>query len=261
MMAMYTSIYGMTNMIETSNGGGSYYAFRLTPGYFKDPVTFDSLAMLKNHWIMKKLMIYMVPLKYTCSLEQHDSKGRPTSPHIHIHMESDKELKKDTLQKWIRTELGASGNKAYCCQIFSDLDNLDRWFRYPLKEKDSPRYSLGFSKDEIRDMTLLAEDERNQQVKLNLKTEAELEGKHQFRDKMFKYLRLNHPDVTDERTVFGLIGKYYQSQNKMVPFSKLRDITNDWLCSAGHISFDSYFDKYYKEEFFILPKKKKQKTP
>jgi len=240
----------MTDNIEILNGiGACYYAFRFTPGYFKEPVTFEDLKKHgKKHYIITKLMDYMRPLKYTCSLEQYDSKGRNTSPHIHIHMESDKELKKDTIQKWIRTELGASGNKAYCVQIFMDVDNLDRWFRYPLKEKDSPRHSLGFSQDEIRDMTLLAQDEREQQVKLNLKTESELENKHQFRDRMFKYLRLNHPDVSDERTVFGLIGKFYQSQNKMVPFSKLRDITNDWLCHAGHITFDSYFDKYYKSD-------------
>jgi len=255
----------MTDNIEILHGvGATYYAFRFTPGYFKDPVDFDDLKHYgKNHWIIKKLFGYMSPIKYTCGLEKFDSKGRETSPHIHIHMESDKELKKDTVQKWIRTELGASGNKAYSVQIFMDVDNLDRWFRYPLKEKDSLTHSKGFSKDELRDMKLLAQDERVQQIKLNLKTEAELENKHQFRDKMFKYMTLNHPDVSDEKTVFGLIGKYYQSTNKMVPFSKLRDITNDWLCHAGHITFDSYFEKYYEDnkDYFILPKKKKQTTP
>jgi len=261
---MYTTKYGMTGMIETANGGcAQYYAFRFTPGFFNEKEDWSdrSLGALKGYWWIKKLMDYMKPDKYTSCLEKLDSKGKPTSPHIHIHMESERELKKDTLQKWIRTELGCSGNKAYSVQVFSDVDDEGRWFRYPLKEKEAPKHSLGFSKDEIRDMTLLAEDERQQQIKLNLKTEAELENKHQFRDKMFKYMRLNHPDVSDERTVFGLIGKYYQSQNKMTPFSKLRDITNDWLCHAGHITHESYYDKYYnKEEYFIIPNKKKKKT-
>jgi len=261
---MYTTKYGMTDMIENANGNCSYYAFRFTPGYFNEPQDWSDkgLGALKKNYIMTKLMDYMRPDKYTCCLEKLDSKGKPTSPHIHIHMESDRELKKDTLQKWIRTELGASGNKAYCVQVFSDVDDEDRWFRYCFKEKDSPRHSKGFSESEIRDMTLLAQDEREQQVKLNLKTEAELENKHQFRDKMFKHMRLNHPDISDEEEVFELIGNYYRSQNKMIPFSKLRDITNDWLCHAGHITLRSYFQKYYKkEEYFIIPGKKKKKTP
>lgn len=175
--------------------------------------------------------------------ESQNKFGEPTSPHYHINIHVEKQIKKDAFQKWLNRH-GAKGNKAYCLQIREDVEDEGRWWRYCCKENLA--YAHGFSTEDLSKMVEMATSERAHQVSVNVKTRDRLVAKNQFRDKMFKYLDEKHPDIQNKRKLIKIIGQYYQDQGKTPPFNKLADVALDYLIFAKKISWDEWIEVRYE---------------
>ena len=187
---------------------------------------------------------YFKPERYIVGVERLDKHGQPTRLHYHINMgECDIEVCKDTMQKWIRNNIHAKGNRAYSLRLKGDLDDESRWWRYPLKQKGIK--AQGFTDAELRDMTMLAKDEYEQTCARNIKTRSKLENKSQFRDKLHKYLKEEHKTETSIRKLYVLIAKYYQDQGNVPPTGKLYDCVIDYLTIIGHLSWEDHFDRHH----------------
>lgn len=198
------------------------------------------------------------PLRATFCYEYLNKFGEETKPHIHYncelreetietyHEDGQHDLKrlKDNHQTWFRRSLGLSGGKAYCIQIHADVGDVNRWWRYTMKER--LLYHVGFtSQDHIDALTAMAKDERSRQIELNLASRSKAMDKNQFRDIMFKHLLDTMPHETNRKKLFCAIGKYYQSKSKTPPFNKLLDVVLDYLIFAKHLTFEAYFDEKY----------------
>ena len=169
--------------------------------------------------------------------------GEACEQHYHINIYDERlSLEKPALQKWLNRH-GAKGNKAYCVQIHTDVEDEGRWWRYCCKENLA--YSHGFSDEEIDRMVEMATSERAHQIATNLKTRDRLICKNQFRDKLFKHLQDAHAGCTVKRALIKHIGEYYQDQGKSPPFNKLADITLDYLITIKAISWEEWLDERY----------------
>lgn len=180
--------------------------------------------------------------QYILCYEKSNKFGEPCSPHYHINIYGDIKVKKETLQKWFNKH-GAKGSKAYCIQVREDVEDEGRWWRYCCKENLVVSY--GFSDDRIEQMVEMATSERSHQVKSNVKTRDRLVMKNQFRDKLFKYLKEQHEQVSDTRRLIKLIGEYYQSQGKTPPFSKLFDVALDYQVVSKMVSWEDWIEERY----------------
>jgi len=189
---------------------------------------------------------YFKPQRWIIGVEDRDKYGESKDCHLHYHInmgECDIDVDKASMQKWIRNNIHAKGPRSYCLRPWGDLDDEARWWRYPLKQKGIK--SHGFTKDELRDMTMLAKDEYSQTAARNIKTRAKLENKSQFRDKLHKYLKTEHTDERNTKKLYVLIAKYYQDQGNVPPTSKLYDCVIDYLTIIGHLSWEDHFERHH----------------
>jgi len=212
---------------------------RLTPKFFNDP---DNWCLGRSLILINKWFGHDI-VKYMACEEKLDKFGNETHEHYHINVEVEDELNKEKIQKWLRRDFNCKGNKAYCLRVHVDLQDEDRWWRYCCKENLVK--SKGFEKDRLKELTMLAKDERERQVGLNCATRDKLVNKNQFRDKMFAWLKKEYPDLADKRSLFIKIGTYYQENSKTPPFSKMMDVVLDYLVYAGHMTFGDYYDNKY----------------
>jgi hypothetical protein len=106
----------------------------------------------------------------------------------------------------------------------------------------------GFSDERIKQMVEMAVSERAHQVSTNVKTRDRLVAKNQFRDKLFKYLKEQHPNVSCLRKLIKLIGSYYQDNGKTPPFSKLGDVGLDYQVSSGMITWEEWIEERYAHQ-------------
>lgn len=189
---------------------------------------------------------YLKPMKILLGLEHLDKFGKNTHYHYHINFEISDDVKKDTLQKWLRSR-EICGKAAYCLRLTAEPDDESRWWRYTLKENGIKCLTKGFTDAEYTEMELLAKDEKNRTVLKNNDDLTKLMNKNQFRDKMFNKLKELYPDIIDEKKLFSIIGKYYQSENKTPPFSKLLDVVFDFKVFMNHMTFEEYFERKYEK--------------
>ena len=219
----------------------AFVDIRLTPKFFNSPDGDE----LSDH-IRHKILQYLKPQRYVIGKERLDSKGRETHLHYHINLELNKIIRKDTLQSWFRDNDICKGNKAYCVRFHGDLVDEDRWWRYPMKELLWK--SRGFEKAELDKLTLLAKDERVRQVELNLATEKSLENKNQKRDKLFKWLKDNFPDVKTKKTIFCKMVDWYRQVSKDTPPLANNCLMNkvyDYMIEIGILTAEEYYDQLY----------------
>lgn len=217
------------------------YDIRLTPKFFCEPDGDE----LSDH-IRLQILKYLKPSRYLIAEERLDSKGRETHLHYHINCELDRPIRKDTIQKWFRDKGICKGNQAYCVRSHGDLNDEDRWWRYCCKEK--LRWSRGFDAITLDNYSLLAKDERKQQIERNLATEKSMEAKNQKRDKLFKWLKEERPDVKDERSIFVAMVFWYQKVAKDTPPIANGCLLNkvfDYQMEIGVLTAGEYYDRHY----------------
>ena len=229
----------------------SYFKLRLTPSKYDDP-TFN--------WTFGKFIPefrkYLGVTKFTWGCEQTDSCGKPTLPHIHIHGMYDIDKNGDTLKKHLRTfskKYGYefAGNKCYSVTLLGDVDDEDRFMRYPLKKEDFTEIeekrkggALGISPKTLEMYRLLARDEYKSQKEKNLKSLANYLDKSSFKGKM--YDKFNKDGISVHKDFCINLLKHYQSKNKVPPFGKIDDYWVDYQIMTGLMTPEQWYEITYK---------------
>lgn len=217
------------------------FDIRLTPKFFNEP---DG-EQLSDH-LRCKILKYLKPSRYLLCEEKIDNKGRETNLHYHLNFEVDRPLSKDTIQTWFRSNAICKGNRAYCVRTHGDLNDEDRWWRYCCKENLIK--SRGFSDETIAEYTLLAKDERANAIARNLATEKSMEQKNQKRDKLFKWLKDEKPNLKGTREIFCAMVFWYRSVAKDCPPLANKCLLNkvyDYQMEIGELTAEEYFDEQY----------------
>ena len=224
----------------------SYFKLRLTPKKYDDE-TFD--------WTVRRFLPFIVKeaeiTKHTVGYEATDSFGKPTIPHIHLHGYCDYDKQTDSLKKQILRFSKTwgypfAGNKCYSLTIFADPDDKERFFRYPLKKEDFEcKYKLkdpykGFSKEEIDEMRLLAQEHYKIQLEKNLKSLSQYLDKSSFKGKM--YDQFSKIDISTHKEFCINLLKHYQSKNKVPPFSKIDDYWVDYQIVTGLLTPEQWYE-------------------
>ncbi len=172
--------------------------------------------------------------------------GERTHQHYHIHFYTEKELKKDTVQKWIRNTFNLKGKEQYCVRVHIDLDERIRWWRYPMKEKLvywTKDVEEQFQGKTLKELKLLAQDERKRQVEQNIKTRQNLLDKNAFRDNMFRHFKEQYDEkIPSDKKIWCDISMYYIRHSKTPPFGKLDDTVIDFKVSIGHVTIEEVYD-------------------
>lgn len=221
----------------------AYLQLRFTGLYYEDPSHNWTRGKLINNFIKK----YDIS-KYIYVQETFDKFGKETTPHIHFNCVIDAEVKKDTIQRWIRRTAEANsynlkGNKCYSVRVLGDPEDEDRWWRYCCKEKGAKVSARGFSKSKIIEYKKLAQDEREQQIKRNLQAQESYLDKSSFKGKMFDLFKKE--DIKSHRPfIIGIIN-YYNKKGKIAPFSKFNDYWLDYQISTGLMTAEAYYDATY----------------
>jgi hypothetical protein len=231
-----------------------YISVRITPEHCK-VVDFSwdfeksNSANMGCFWDMFTSSFLDDECRYLVAHEATNKFGEPCSQHYHINIHGKVSVQKETLQKWFNKH-GAKGNKAYCIQVREDVEDEGRWWRYCCKE--ALLLHSGFSDEDLGRMVEMAVSERAHQVKTNVKTRDRLVNKNQFRDKLFKHLKDNHPNIRDEKKLIRLVGEYYQDQGKTPPFCKLEDVVLDYLIVVKSMSWEDFIERRYAHRSALL---------
>ena len=214
-----------------------------------------SLLDISNDRCIHILKAFVKKQKFDVSswmygIESKNKFGEDTSTHIHFKFETDVDLKKNTLQKSFRDYMRNLGEPVSGVRHYSIMlnfpDDEDRWWRYVLKEEDA---RCGWSQDKhtfVEENIALARDERKQQIKRNIEARDRYLDKDSFKGKMYQHFSAELA-ITTEREFYIELIKYYQSKNKVPPFSKLKEYWIDYQIMTNLISVDNYVDAFVLE--------------
>lgn len=124
----------------------TYYSLRMTlPKIFPDLDYPDPDSRLRDLQRVFPFMRKLIEKKceenssYSCGYECLNKFGEPCDPHIHFNFVSD--CHKESLRRWmtrtfrdIYRDYSLRGNSMYKLDSYSEPDDFDAWFGYPLKE-------------------------------------------------------------------------------------------------------------------------------
>lgn len=226
-----------------------YLDLRITPSLAgtEYPSSMTPLTLALGH--LKRVT---QPLRYIVAEEEFNDHGEKTHKHYHIALEynevdQEKPLKKDTLQKWIRT-LNFKGN-SYCVRLHESIDDIDRWFRYCCKEKDIDSYN--FTAEELEGYRILAKDEKARTVLYHKQSQEKQDAKNNFRNKMFKHFKElidNNPngEKPSDKTIWCNFADFYREKHSTPPWKKLDDIVIDFKAHMQYISMEGAYEMFHK---------------
>lgn len=221
-----------------------YYQLRVTPVKFNCPFPLAAkvVQMLMARETFDKSM-------YIFADECLNKDGVETARHFHFNFICDD--KKDTLQSNIRKwfadrEYICKGGEAYSLSVCDEPDDLKRWIRYQMKEKWVPSLSnlSDFTPDEVKEMELLAKDERARQVKKNKEYHAKKQEKETLFDKIIKHLEKKN--LKTFRDINIEIVKYYVEDGRPVNVSTVDGYTHNYMLSHNLITYEEFYDKYHR---------------
>lgn len=192
--------------------------------------------------------------KYICSLEKQNKRlDANVKPHLHILYYTDKEYKKETLQKKFREkifqlhDIKVKGNCHYCIQVFSQPDDEDRWWRYAIKEKGAKLWFTKSMSNFIKDNLKLAQDEYARTQAYHQTMIQKYLDKSSFKGKMFKALADKNIDTHKDFIMNSI--KYYIEKKQTPPFTRLNDMFWEFQILNGKISYEDYYYKFYSVDF------------
>lgn len=228
---------------------------RITPDFCTGDFSPANHSIGKIEYVLKE---YLKPHTYIISAEQQNKFGEGTHFHYHYKCNTLIQKSKDAIQKWLRGN-GCKGVKAYACNVHEDPSDEERWWRYALKEQESIKTSATlrwmrnppgrpFSNDQedveaLELWRLMAVDERQRQIQMNLASRDREINKNQFRDKMFKKLKTEYENAM-RRELFKAIFKHYQAAGKTPPEAqRIYNLVIDFQVWAGELDLDDYYDE------------------
>lgn len=199
----------------------------------------------------------------TAGFETRNNYGEPCTPHYHFHSYFDIDQLIDplrTFKNFLRresTKMGfhLAGNKVWACTLVEEPDDLDRWLRYPLKEK--PVKDLchdvwcSFNSEHphkasplFQEQQAAARQEQIRSIELNVLKRNKTMEKQTFRDKLFKHLDSELGSVEDLPThqlIWTTILKFYQDQKKAICFKTVTGYTVSYQLHIGSITYEQCY--------------------
>ena len=108
-------------------------------------------------------------------------------------------------------------------------------------------YSKGFENalmgHTVKELKMLAKDEKKRQVEQNLKTRQNLMDKNAFRDNMFRHFKDEYKDnIPEDKKLWCAMSLYYIRHSKTPPFGKLDDTVVDFKVSVGAITIEEVYE-------------------
>lgn len=245
---MFVALRSDTRFVMLPDSIMPFVSLRLTPTMYDGP-DFDFPQYVRKIESLSGSKV----TKWVRCWEERNKFGEATHGHYHMNLYCEGDVKKDTLQKWIRRK-GIVGNKAYAISIIENPEDVNLWWRYCLKEDDRPvtfeddnSYEFGVPTDwDV--IGSFAKDQREIQIKANLKLRQKLMDKNKFRTLLFKHLEEKFPDEREIRPIIKKIWLYYQSQGNSPPGNKMLDIAWDYLTESGRRTIDEWMDHKYGPE-------------
>lgn len=220
---------------------------RLSHGHFEN-LTYKKSSKLIQRWLDNRPFDIT---RYLWGVEKIDKYGEQTAEHIHYKIEiDDPDVKKNTLQKSFRDFMGSygitlKGVKHYAIMMDIEPKDIDRWWRYAMKEKDAP---IGYSEDMdefVTEQRPQAINERELQIERNRKARDKYLDKESFKGKMYDFL-YNEKNVRKQYDFCVELIKYYKDKNKVPPFSKLDDYWIDYKIITGIMTPEQYVTEKYE---------------
>lgn len=202
-------------------------------------------AIVKN-WLVK----HALNDDYILCCEKYDKYGKETKHHLHMNCYSDKDLKKDTVQRWFRTyladiyEISVKGNKDYAIAVKSQPDDEDRWWRYILKEKGAKVYCSPSKKEFVLNNMSLAIDERKRTIELNNQHLQKYLDKSSVKGKMFNELK--KIEVKTHKEFMKNAINYYLGKTLTPPFTKLDDMYIEYQLLTGLMDWEKWYKIRYE---------------
>lgn len=218
-----------------------YMQLRVTPHQFNLP--FEEALTVIPHLILKRDLTDKE--MYITADEKLEKHGEETHRHFHFNFYT--EDKKDTLQDNIRKfyrekDVVCKGNKCYSLQEIDEPTDIKRWLRYCMKEKWIPRLTvLPYSQEEIKNMEILAKDERSRAIDYNKQKRSKLLDKQTYSDKIFKHL--DTLKLTEFKDINIAITKFYVKDKKPVCIRTIDGYTNNYMLQAKLISFEDFYTR------------------
>lgn len=208
----------------------------------KDPTYFHSRYI--KGIVLPDLREYLDIERCIVGEECLDPAGRLTHLHYHIHIETQKDIKKDTLQKHCREAFDWKGKEMYAVQLLHELDGEgERWWRYPLKEKLLLTEG-DFSDMDLEQMALLAKDEKARTAEIIEEQKNRDMMKNQFRDKLMAHFKKKYESCSEpsNKDLWCQIAKYYYAAGKTPPFRTLDDLVDDVRVFLGYMTIEDLYD-------------------
>lgn len=190
---------------------------------------------------------------YTCGYEKLNKYGESENctPHFHFHFVAYPDGKNPlrNLRLWFRNwfsknESRLKGNKEWAFTEVAEPKDYDRWIRYALKETPVKDFCYGIDNLELEAQR--AKDERAISIQHNLNARLKREQKDQFKRKMYEYIEANKPSTPSFRSIWKILFKFYQEQERPMNWNNLDGYTNLWLADAGLLSADAAFELSHK---------------
>lgn len=216
-----------------------YFQLRVTPEAFKCP--FDRAIL-----IVKSIM-HQYDIDEECYItadEKLNKYGEEIKRHFHFNFIC--EGKKDTIQKYIRKwyhdrDYVCKGNKCYSLVEVEEPDDIKRWLRYLMKEKYLGKLTrIPYPPEEIKEMELLAKDERSRNKELNLKKREQLLKKKTYIDGVFE--KLEKEGLRTEEDIFCFIAKCYV-QDGCPNHTTIMGYTHRYMLQNGLKTYRDYYLK------------------
>lgn len=242
------------------NPDSYYWSIRLTVPWNKEGEQMSRRAQTKQY--LKYIFNYVDPTYSACCWEDIDKYGKKTKEHFHLNFITQKEIKKDTLQKWIRKNIledlydnphtaDSYKGKAYAISMHGDVRDEHDWWQYIFKQEPlniiDKMTTLPPVYEKERDaMIMAAQSQRRKTININNKVAEAKDIKNTFRYKLFQ--KLKKQNVKTERDfVIGAI-KIFNESAKLTPYSKLKDYWIDYQINTKMMTPEQFYDNIFSKK-------------
>lgn len=184
----------------------------------------------------------------TMGYENLNKLSQPTHPHLHIHFRC--ELTVGTLRKRFQRRYNLDsrkGNPLYCLSHEEDVQDEQRFFRYPWKQGGRiKRLEKIPTEWDTKVMLACAAEEQHKQWDLNKKAE-EKRNQPSTKDKLFEYLDAIREELKDEKSIFLKVCEYYNQEEKSANMATIKGYIQTALWRYELETFEETFSKIYSK--------------
>lgn len=197
-------------------------------------------------------------IHYVMGVESLNKLGEPAKFHFHIHFTSDAKIgaiRKNLQRYFSSVEEGRKGNDLYSLQQEKDVKDIDRFFRYPLKQisdkitqrqKDRVDWNLDLATDELEYIELqrkLAYEEWNKECQRNrMKMDKVLDKESTF-DKLCKYLE--DKETQDVECIIKHILEFYKENGLSMNLNTIRGYALTYCVKKDLIPIEALVSKIF----------------